>query len=366
MINLKINNRNVEVEDGITILEAAKKVGINIPTLCNMYMVDGKSRNCKGSCRICIVEVVGKKSLQTACCVSVYDGMVIKTNSTRVIKARKVLVELLLSTHPNDCLKCDKNLSCELQTLAADLGVVRTRFNGDSPVYEIDKSSVSIVRDMNKCILCRRCISACNDVQNMNILTPVNRGVKTYVSNSFNSPINCTLCTYCGQCVAVCPTGALTEVMNYEEIWPLLEDEEKFVIVQIAPATRVALGEAFDLEPGTITTKKMISALRSLGFNAVYDTNFGADLTIMEEAHEFATRFTTGENLPLLTSCCPAWVNFVESNYENSINLLSSCKSPQQMFGSIAKAYLPRYLNIEKENIKVVSIMPCVAKKFEA
>lgn len=366
MINVTINNRKIEVEEGITILDAAKKVGITIPTLCNMYMIDGKSRNCKGSCRICVVEVVGKKSLQTACCVSVRDGMSIKTNSTRVIKARKVLVELLLSTHPKDCLKCDKNLNCELQTLAAELGVSRTRFNGDSSVYDIDSSSSSIVRDMNKCILCRRCITACNDVQNMNILTPVNRGVKTYVSNSFNSPINTTLCTYCGQCVAVCPTGALTEVMNYEEVWPLLEDENKYVVVQIAPATRVSLGEEFDLPPGTVTTKKMISALKSLGFNAVYDTNFGADLTIVEEANEFVSRITSGENLPLLTSCCPAWVNFVESNYGDSVNLLSSCKSPQQIFGAVAKGYLPNYLSVDKENIVVVSVMPCVAKKSEA
>lgn len=366
MINVTINNRKIEVEEGITILDAAKKVGITIPTLCNMYMIDGKSRNCKGSCRICVVEVVGKKSLQTACCVSVRDGMSIKTNSTRVIKARKVLVELLLSTHPKDCLECDKNLNCELQTLAAELGVSRTRFNGDSSVYDIDSSSSSIVRDMNKCILCRRCITACNDVQNMNILTPVNRGVKTYVSNSFNSPINTTLCTYCGQCVAVCPTGALTEVMNYEEVWPLLEDENKYVVVQIAPATRVSLGEEFDLPPGTVTTRKMISALKSLGFNAVYDTNFGADLTIVEEANEFVSRITSGENLPLLTSCCPAWVNFVESNYGDSVNLLSSCKSPQQIFGAVAKGYLPNYLSVDKENIVVVSVMPCVAKKNEA
>lgn len=366
MINIVINNRNVEVENGSTILEAAKKIGINIPTLCHMHMIDGKSRNCKGSCRVCIVEVEGKKALQASCSVEVRNGMNIKTNSTRVIRARKTIVELLLSTHPSDCLKCDKNLKCELQTIASDLGVDRNRFDGESERYNIDNTSSSIVRDMNKCILCRRCVTACNDVQNINILTPINRGVKTYISNYFDKPIKTTKCTYCGQCVAVCPTGALTEVKNYQEIWNLLEDKSKYVVVQVAPAVRVALGEEFGLEPGSITTKKMVSALKSLGFTYVYDTNFGADLTIVEEANEFIRRFKEGVDLPLLTSCCPAWVKFVEDNYEDSIDLLSSCKSPQQMFGSVAKEYLPKYFNIEKENIIVVSIMPCIAKKYEA
>ncbi|SDO94793.1 NADH-dependent [FeFe] hydrogenase, group A6 [Clostridium gasigenes] len=366
MANITINNRKLEVENGSTILEAAKKISVNIPTLCHMHMIDGKSRNCKGSCRVCVVEVKGRKSLQAACAVEVTDGMFIKTNSTRVIRARKTIVELLLSTHPNDCLKCNKNLNCELQTLAAELGVDRNRFDGENIGCKIDNSSFAIVRDMNKCILCRRCVTACNDVQNINILTPINRGIKTYISNSFNRPITDTACTYCGQCVAVCPTGALMEVENYSEIWPLLEDENKCVVAEIAPAVRVALGEEFGLPPGSITTKKIVSALKSLGFNAVYDTNFAADLTIMEESNEFVNRFKSGENMPLLTSCCPAWINFVEQNYEESINLLSTCKSPHQMFGSIAKEYLPKYLKVKKENLVVVSIMPCIAKKYEA
>ena len=291
MVNITINNRKLEVENGSTILEAAKKISINIPTLCHMHMIDGKSRNCKGSCRVCVVEVKGRKPLQSACAVEVTEGMVIKTNSTRVIRARKTIVELLLSTHPNDCLKCNKNLNCELQTLAAELGVDRNRFDGENISCKIDNSSFAIVRDMNKCILCRRCVTACSDVQNINILTPINRGIKTYISNSFNRPITDTACTYCGQCVAVCPTGALMEVENYSEIWPLLEDENKCVVVQIAPAVRVALGEEFGLSPGSITTKKIVSALKSLGFNAVYDTNFAADLTIMEESNEFINRF---------------------------------------------------------------------------
>lgn len=366
MANITINNRKLEVENGSTILESAKKISINIPTLCHMYMIDGKSRNCKGSCRVCVVEVKGRKTLQAACAVEVTDGMVIKTNSTRVIRARKTIVELLLSTHPNDCLKCNKNLNCELQTLAAELGVDRNRFDGENIGCKIDNSSFAIVRDMNKCILCRRCVTACSDVQNINILTPINRGIKTYISNSFNRRITDTACTYCGQCVAVCPTGALMEVENYSEIWPLLEDENKCVVVQIAPAVRVALGEEFGLSPGSITTKKIVGALKSLGFNSVYDTSFAADLTIMEESNEFINRFNGGKNMPLLTSCCPAWINFVEKNYEESINLLSTCKSPQQMFGSIAKEYLPKYLKVKKENLVVVSIMPCIAKKYEA
>ncbi|MBB6623614.1 iron hydrogenase small subunit [Clostridium gasigenes] len=366
MANITINNRKLEVENGSTILESAKKISINIPTLCHMYMIDGKSRNCKGSCRVCVVEVKGRKTLQAACAVEVTDGMVIKTNSTRVIRARKTIVELLLSTHPNDCLKCNKNLNCELQTLAAEFGVDRNRFDGENIGCKIDNSSFAIVRDMNKCILCRRCVTACSDVQNINILTPINRGIKTYISNSFNRPITDTACTYCGQCVAVCPTGALMEVENYSEIWPLLEDENKCVVVQIAPAVRVALGEEFGLSPGSITTKKIVGALKSLGFNSVYDTSFAADLTIMEESNEFINRFNGCKNMPLLTSCCPAWINFVEKNYEESINLLSTCKSPQQMFGSIAKEYLPKYLKVKKENLVVVSIMPCIAKKYEA
>lgn len=366
MISIIINNRKIEVENGKTILEAAKKISVNIPTLCHMHMIDGKSRNCKGSCRVCVVEVEGRKNLQAACSVEAKEGMVIKTNSMRVIRARKTILELLLSTHPDDCLKCDKNLNCELQTIAADFGVDRNRFECKSSGYKIDDNSLAMVRDMNRCILCRRCITACNDVQNINILTPINRGIKTYVSNSFNKSINDTSCTYCGQCVAVCPTGALTEVKNYPEIWPLLEDEKKYVVVQIAPAVRVALGEEFGFSPGTITTKKIVSALKSLGFNAVYDTNFGADLTIVEEASEFVDRFKTGKNLPLLTSCCPAWVNFVEESYGENINLLSTCKSPQQMFGATAKEYLPKYLKVNKEDLVVVAIMPCIAKKYEA
>lgn len=366
MISITINNKKIDVECGTTILEAANKLSINIPTLCHMHMIDGKSINCKGTCRVCMVEIIGKNSLQPACSSTVRDGMIIKTNSTRVKRARKTIVELLLSTHPNDCLKCDKNLNCELQTLASKLGVDSTKFSEDIPHYEIDNSSFSIIRDMNKCILCRRCVSACNDVQNINILSPINRGINTYISNFFDKDISETTCTYCGQCVAVCPTGALTEKKNISEIWPILEDSNKYVIAQIAPAVRVALGDEFGLEPGAITTNKLVSALKSLGFNAVYDTNFGADLTIVEEANEFINRFKRGENLPLLTSCCPAWINFVEQNFRKSINLLSSCKSPQQMFGAIAKAYLPKYLNIRSEDLLVVSIMPCIAKKYEA
>lgn len=366
MVNLIINDEKIQVEKGTSILEAAKTLNIEIPTLCNMYMVDGKTRNCKGTCRVCVVEQEGKGGLLPSCCTDVTEGMVIRTHSPKVIKARRVIVELMLSDHPKDCLMCEKNLHCELQKIASDLGINRIKYAGKVSTYEEDTSSPSIVRDMDKCILCRRCVTVCNDIQKVHALTPVDRGFNAVISTFLKKPLSETDCTYCGQCVAVCPTGALREVMDYNKVWSALGKKGKFIVAQTAPAVRVALGEEFGFEAGTLTTEKMVGALKMLGFDAVYDTDFAADLTVMEEAAEFIERFTKGENLPLITSCCPAWVNFIEKKYPDYLNLPSSCKSPQQMFGAIAKTYLAKKLNKAPEDIIVVSIMPCIAKKYEA
>lgn len=365
MVNAKINGVNIEVERGISILDAAKKLNINLPTLCHMYMIDGKTRNCKGTCRVCVVEVEGWDGLVPACATEVKEGMSIKTNSLKAIRARRTIVELLLSNHPKDCLNCDKNMKCELQKLASDLGIDEKRFEGEKVKFDLDISD-AFIRDREKCILCRRCVTVCNDIQKVNAITVANRGLGTNISTFSDDSISNTNCTYCGQCVAVCPTGALREKSEYKKVWELLDDSNKYVVAQIAPAVRYALSEEFGLEPGELSTGKIITALKILSFDSVFDTNFAADLTIMEEANEFIERFTLNENLPLITSCCPAWVNYAESNYYENINLVSSCKSPQQMFGAIAKNYLPQKLPIKRENIAVVSIMPCIAKKHEA
>lgn len=366
MINLVINGEKVEVEKGTSILDAAKKINIDIPTLCHMYMGNDNTRNCKGTCRVCVVEQEGKGKLIPSCSVAASEGMVIKTHSPRVINTRRTIVELLLSDHPQDCLKCEKNGNCELQKLAGDLGVDRNRYKGEISEYGIDDSSKVIVRDMDKCILCRRCVTMCNDVQKVNALTPVDRGFDSVISTFFKKPLKDSECTYCGQCIAVCPTGALREARDYDKLWSVLDNKDKFVVVQTAPAVRVALGEEFGLEVGASVTSKMVGALKKLGFDAVYDTNFAADLTIMEEATELVERLKKGENLPLITSCCSAWVNFIEKKYPEYLNHLSSCKSPQQMFGAMAKTYLAKKLNKDPKDIVVVSIMPCVAKKHEA
>lgn len=366
MIKLSINGETVEVEKGSTILEAAAKLNINIPTLCHMYMGNDGTRNCKGTCRVCLVEQEGRSTLIPSCSVEASDGMVIKTNSPRVVNARRKMVELILSDHPQDCLNCKKNTHCELQKLAADLGIVRVNYEGGMSKYPVDNSTKVIVRDMDKCIRCRRCVTMCNDVQKVHALTMVDRGFESVVSTFFNKDLKDTDCTYCGQCVAVCPTGALVVSRDYDKVWDVLNDKEKYVVVQTAPAVRVGLGEDFGLEPGSVTTGKMVAALKKLGFSAVFDTNFAADLTIMEEATEFIDRFTNNKDLPLITSCCPAWVNFAENTYSELLNHVSSCKSPQQMFGAVAKTYLAKQLNIDPKNIVVISIMPCTAKKNEA
>lgn len=365
MISVKINGVNVEVEKGTSILDAAKKLNINLPTLCHMYMVDGKTRNCKGTCRVCVVEVEGWHGLVPACATEVSEGMSIKTNSLKAIRARRTIVELLLSNHPKDCLNCDKNMNCELQKLASDLGVEENKYEGEKVKFDLDVSD-GFVRDREKCILCRRCVTACNDIQKVHAITVANRGFETNISTFSNDSINETNCTYCGQCVAVCPTGALREKSDYKKVWEILDDNNKYVVVQIAPAVRSALAEEFGLEPGELSTGKIVTALKLLSFDSVFDTNFAADLTIMEEANEFLTRLQAGENLPILTSCCPAWVKFIEHQKPELLNHPSSCKSPQQMFGAIAKSYLAEKINKKPEDMYVVAVMPCVAKKFEA
>lgn len=363
-INLTINNKPVSVPKGSTILDAAKKLNIKIPTLCHLHMDEINVVNQCASCRVCMV--TAGRGLVPACGTLAKEGMNVQTNTKEAINARKRVVELLLSDHPQDCLVCEKNGNCELQAIAADLGVRKIRFKGEQSTALLDTSTKSIVKNHDKCILCRRCETMCNDIQTVGVLSGVNRGFETEVGTFFNSKLCDTECTFCGQCISVCPTAALTEVNNIQNVWDYLNQTEKTVVVQVAPAVRVAIGEEFGLEAGSISTGKIVAALRALGFKYVFDTNFAADLTITEEASEFLTRLTENKDLPILTSCCPAWVNFIEKNYPKHLNLLSSCKSPQEMFGAIAKNYFaPKVLNIEPKDILVVSVMPCVAKKYE-
>lgn len=364
LVNLIINGANVEVERDTTVLDAAKSIGVKIPTLCHVNLEDMNMVNKCASCRVCMVE--SNKGLIPACGTVVKNGMEIKTHSTKAIKARRTVVELLLSNHPQDCLICDKNGNCELQNLAADMGIREIRFKGEKSNLGIDNSSKSIVKNLDKCILCRRCETMCNDVQTVGVLSGVNRGFDTVVGTFFDIPMHESECTFCGQCVAVCPTAALTEVNNIPKVWDALDNKYKTTVVQVAPAVRVAIGEEFGLEPGSISTGKLVSALRELGFKYVFDTNFAADLTILEEASEFVHRLQHGGKLPMLTSCCPAWVNFFEKQFEDLLDIPSSCKSPQEMFGSIAKNYFAPKINLTPEDLTVVSVMPCVAKKYEA
>ena len=370
-INLTIDGRHVSVNPGTTILEAAKSCGIDIPTLCHIHLEGTCVNSHPASCRMCVVEVAGRRNLAPACATACMEGMEVHTSSLRVLKARRVILELILSNHPHDCLICPKSGNCELQNLARRLKINETPFDGgERSCHPIDKS-VSIVRDMNKCILCRRCETMCNDVQTVGAIGAIGRGFETTIGPAFGLKLSESECTYCGQCVAVCPVGALTEVDNTSRLINDLANPDKVCIVQVAPAVRVAIGEEFGYPAGTLVTGKLVTALKKLGFDYVFDTDFAADLTIMEEGTELLgrlQRFLSGDKtvkLPILTSCCPAWVNFFEHQFPDMLDIPSTARSPQQMFGSIAKTYWAEKMGIPREKIVVVSIMPCLAKKYE-
>ncbi len=367
-ITAKINGIEITVPQGTTILEAARKLNIHIPTLCHLDLHDLKAVNKTASCRVCVVEVEGRHNLMPSCAVELSEGMDVKTNTPDAIMARRNVIELMLSDHPTDCLVCEKNTKCELQSLASDLGIIgKIRYEGEMSTYKKDDSSKSMYRNPDKCIMCRRCETMCNEVQTCGILSATHRGFDAVVQPTFENDIVDTMCTFCGQCIAVCPTAALSEINDIGKVWRAIGDKSKHVVVQTAPAVRVALGEEFGMKPGTEVTGKMVNALRQLGFSKVYDTDFAADLTIVEEAHELVDRIKNGGRLPMLTSCCPAWVNFFEHQFQDLLDVPSTCKSPHQMFGAIAKSeYYAKKLNVNPEDVIVVSIMPCVAKKYES
>ncbi|MFO7997753.1 MAG: NADH-dependent [FeFe] hydrogenase, group A6 [Bacteroidales bacterium] len=370
LINITIDKRPVQVEKGTTIFHAAKKLGIEIPTLCYMNLGDLNIEHKPGGCRVCVVEVEGRRNLAPSCATECADGMDIQTHSMRVLNARKTVLELILSDHPFDCLICAKSGHCDLQNMAIKMGVRDIPYQGEKSTYKPDFSP-AIIREMDKCIMCRRCETMCNDFQTVGVLSGINRGFEAVVAPAFERDLDHSECTYCGQCVAVCPTGALTEVDHTNQVVRALADPTKTVVVQTAPAVRAALGEEFGMEAGTLVTGKMVSALRHLGFDYVFDTDFAADLTIMEEGTELLDRLTRHLNgdqsvkLPMLTSCCPGWVNFFEYHFPDMLDIPSTARSPQQMFGSIAKSYFAEKVNVDRKNMVVVSVMPCVAKKYE-
>lgn len=359
MINCKVNGIAVSVPKGSTILEAARAAGVEIPTLCFM-----KEKNEIGACRICVVEATGARGLVTACVYPVAEGMEIMTNTEKVQKARKTTLELILSTHEKKCLSCVRSTNCELQKLCRDYGVEESAFEGFKPEYELDESMPHLVRDNNKCILCRRCVAVCKE-QFVSVIGPNNRGIDTCIGSPFNMKLGETPCIACGQCTVVCPTGALTERDDTDKVWDALADPDKYVVVNTAPSVRATLGECFGMPVGTNVEGKMVAALRRLGFDKVFDTDFGADLTIIEEANELVERIKNGGTLPMITSCSPGWVRFAELYYPELLGHLSSCKSPQQMTGAIIKSYFAEKNGIDPKNIFVVSVMPCTAKKFE-
>jgi NADP-reducing hydrogenase subunit HndD len=367
MPKLTIDNIQVKVPEQTTILHAARKAGINIPTLCYLEGIQAI-----GACRVCLVEVEGAKTLVASCITPVTEGMKVRTNTKRVREARRLIVELILSDHEGDCQTCDRNNDCELQALAYELGIKEISYPGEKSRRITDSSTPALVRDSAKCILCRRCVTVCEQVQGVVALFPQNRGFKTVVGPAFCSDLDTVACVQCGQCAAVCPVGAISEKDQINEAWEALEDPDKLVVVQTAPAIRAALGECFDYPPGTIVTGKMVSALRRIGFDRVFDTNFAADLTIIEEGTELLMRLKKAlvdkknAHLPQFTSCSPGWIKYIEYFYPDMLQNVSTCKSPQQMFGAIAKTYYAQKIGKRPQDICVVSIMPCTAKKFEA
>jgi NADP-reducing hydrogenase subunit HndD len=359
-VTVTIDGIQVTVPEGTTILEAAQRAGVVIPTLC--HHPDLKPR---ATCRVCLVEVKGQRRFQTACNTPVAEGNEITTNNKAVREARKTVLELILADHPQDCLKCVRNQNCELQKLAHDYQIREVSFAGTEKKLPLEDSNPSIVRDMNKCIKCGRCVEVCQEVQQVAAINTAHRSTEFGVSTAFGEALADSPCVYCGQCINVCPVGALTEKDDTAKVWEALDNPELHVVVQTAPAVRVALGEEFGMDPGTISTGKMVAALKRLGFNKVFDTNFTADLTILEEGNELLQRIKEGGTLPMLTSCSPGWINYIEKFYPELLPHVSSCKSPQQMFGALAKTYYAEKAGIPAEKIFVVSIMPCTAKKYE-
>ena len=369
-VTVIINGTKVEVPAGSTILDAANKINVHIPTLCYCKDVGCGTENKPASCRLCVVEATGirgpRKILVPACATPLArDGVEVWTNSNRALKARRTVLELLLSDHPQTCLTCAKNQECELQKLAAEFGVREIPFRGEMNTFPVDESA-AIMRDLSKCVMCRRCETVCNKVQTVGALTGNGRGFNAKVGTASMIPLADSSCTFCGQCVNVCPVGAIVGVSYVKKVWKAIHDSTKTVIVQTAPAVRVAVGQEFGFKPGEPVTGKLVAGLRKLGFDKVFDTDFSADLTIMEEGHELVERVKSGKNLPILTSCCPGWINFLEHNYPDLLDIPSSCKSPQQMFGAVAKSYYAEKIGVKPEDLVVVSIMPCQAKKYEA
>lgn len=361
MVNITIDGKAVQVPAGTTVLEAARKAGIDIPTLCYL-----KDVNEIGACRMCLVEIKGARALQAACVYPVAEGNEILTSSPAVKEARKVNLELLLSNHKKECLTCARNKKCELQTLSEELNIKDLRFEGETCELPIDDSSVSIVKDHQKCILCRRCVAACKNIQKIGVIDAINRGFNTSIGPAFGQNLADVACVNCGQCVIACPVGALTEKSVVDEVWKEIADPEKVVLVQTAPAVRAAIGESFDMPIGTAATSQMVGAMLRLGFDKVFDTDTGADLTILEEGTELINRINNGGKLPLITSCSPGWIKYCEHYYPEFLDNLSSCKSPHEMFGAILKTYYAEKEGIDPKKIVTVSVMPCTAKKFEA
>jgi len=365
MVNLTINNKKVTAEDGMTIFEAAKHNNILIPHFCYLEGVHQI-----GSCRICVVEVEGAKTLQASCMVQAKEGMVVHTNTEKVKKARKVLYELMLSDHPRNCLSCARNQNCEFQKLGELIQISEFRFEGEKSKTSIDSSSPAITRDTSKCILCRRCVTVCNQIQGVGVLNAQKRGFKTVIGPAADLPLNSVNCVNCGQCTTVCPVGALQEKDSTQAVWDALFDKNKRVIIQTAPAIRAALGEEFGYKAGTLVTGKMVTALKDMGFDDVFDTNFAADLTIIEEGNEFIQRATaalTGKQavLPMITSCSPGWIKYIEHTFPEEVDHLSTCKSPHMMLGALVKSFYAEKIGVDPKDIFVVSVMPCTAKKFE-
>ncbi len=360
LVTLSIDGQKVQVKEGTTILEAAKKAGIDIPTLCFL-----KDINENGDCRMCVVEVEGRRGLATSCIQKVEEGMIVHTNTPDVVSARRMVLDLTLSNHHRDCLTCIRSGNCELQALAIKYNVQEVKYDGEKAKTEIDDKSPSIVRDFKKCILCRRCVSTCKKVQDIGAIDCAQRGFESCISTVGNISLNDSNCVFCGQCIEACPTGALHEKDDTEKLREKIYDKDVITIVQTAPAVRVGLGEEFETPIGENVQGKMVTALKRLGFDKVFDTNTGADFTIMEEANEFVDRFTKKGKMPMITSCCPAWVRFAEKNFPKQLSHLSTCKSPHQMFGAVIKSYYAKKMKIDPSKIFVVSVMPCIAKKYE-